>query len=185
MTATVPTSEPTQVVAGDTVKFTREFSNYSPVDGWTLSYGISSPTRKLAPISGSQVTSDGNKFVVTVPSSVTLTWEPGTYRWQSYVQDSSSPPLRYTLGTGTLVVLPNLETGEHKDLRTQNQRILDAIRALLEGKVASDVQQYTIGGRQLVKMTLAELQAAETTYAMRVAMEGGTMSRTMKVRFTQ
>ena len=44
--ADIPTTEPSVVTAGDTVKWTRALAEYSAADGWTLKY-------KLANLEGS------------------------------------------------------------------------------------------------------------------------------------
>ena len=50
---------------------------------------------------------------------------------------------------------------------TQNRRTLQAINDILEGKVAKDIQSYTINGRQLYKMEVDALMKLKTEYTRR------------------
>lgn len=50
---------------------------------------------------------------------------------------------------------------------TENRRVLKKIQDVLSGKVDKDVQSYTIQGRQLVKMSIAELQRLEAEYTQK------------------
>ena len=50
---------------------------------------------------------------------------------------------------------------------TENRRTLKKIQDVLSGKVDKDVQSYTINGRQLVKMSITELQRLEAEYTQK------------------
>ena len=50
---------------------------------------------------------------------------------------------------------------------TENRRTLKKIQDVMSGKVDKDVQSYTINGRQLVKMSISELQRLEAEYTQK------------------
>lgn len=69
--------------------------------------------------------------------------------------------------------------------------MLDAIEAVLEGRITSDVEQYSIGGRQITKIPISELSVLRSKYKAEVAREeeadrlkmGLKNKRMIKVRF--
>lgn len=162
-----PRCEPTQIYAGDTVQWRRCFDGYSASAGYTLAYTIINRTATHQ-VSGSMVVGDGDAFAVTIPAATSAAWVAGQYRWQAYIADGSGN--RYTVGEGVLEVLPNLQAqGSGYDDREDDEKILDAIIALLSGKVlAGDAQRYMIHGRELQRYTFAELEKLRCQYALRV-----------------
>lgn len=59
------------------------------------------------------------------------------------------------------------------DERTENERILDAINATIEGRASSDQNMYMIGTRQLHRIPMAELRLLRSTYITAVRREKG------------
>jgi len=57
------------------------------------------------------------------------------------------------------------------DARTYNRKLLDQIRALLQGKALDDVAMYKIGGRELTHIPLEELLRWEAAVEARVINE--------------
>ena len=67
---------------------------------------------------------------------------------------------------GAIEVKPNPATADNTtDLRSQAKKNLDAIDAVLAGKVTADVQSYKINGRELVKMGVPSLLTLRGYYA--------------------
>jgi len=54
---------------------------------------------------------------------------------------------------------------------THSEIMLEKIRAVLEDRVTTDLQEYQIAGRQITKIPINELIAMETRYANQVAAE--------------
>ncbi|QNI37516.1 hypothetical protein [Edaphobacter albus] len=157
--------EPERIVAGDTVTWSKVVSGY-PSGANTLSYTIINRTN-VYQVNGEEVSPSGDGFKVTIPSSITKDWAPGHYRWQAYVLDGGGN--RYTVGTGELDIFPDLQaqtTGI--DDREDDEKILDAIKTLLAGKVLEDAQSYSIHGRALTRYTFTELQQLRGQYERRV-----------------
>lgn len=149
MTATIPTIEPESVTAGDLIQWTRSYSDY-PASSWQLTYALVNSSDKITITGGA----DGDTHSVSVASGTSATWPAGTYRWQAYLTNGSS---RVTVGTGSMVVKPNLAASAVLDTRSQARRILDAITATIEGRASMDQQSYSIEGRQLSRTPIADL----------------------------
>lgn len=178
--------EPSIIRAGDTVVWGRTFDDY-PASDFTLSYVFVSATAQyLATAVASADHPDG--FTVTVASATTAGWAAGRYTWQAYVRDADGN--RFTVDEGQLQIFPNLETATGGiDNRDADEKMLDAIKALLAGKVlAGDAQMYEIHGRKLQRYSFAELEVLRGKYALRVrnnrVRRGERVSsRTVKVAF--
>ena len=67
---------------------------------------------------------------------------------------------------------------------TENRRVLAKIQDVLSGKMDKDVQYYQIGGRQLSKMSIIQLQRLESEYTAKVLNEQrqGTLGAGIKFR---
>jgi hypothetical protein len=125
MSATIPSSEPRYLTAGDTWTWTRSLSDYSAADGWVLSYALSSATRLIT----ITATASGSDHLVSVPPATTDDYVAGDYQWQSYVTKSGA---RYMLATGTLTVRPNLAVATAGyDSRSAAAKALAAIESYL------------------------------------------------------
>lgn len=156
------TSEPTEVRAGDTVKWSVSYASYPASGGWLLHYALNNGKRVIT-FDG---TANGDQFDISVDTS---DWDDGIWAFQSWV-DTGQNTARYTVSFGQIKVLPDLTT-DPVDSRSHNQRVLEAIYAILEGR--GDEVTYTIGGRALTKMPRAELEIERRRYEWLVAREQG------------
>ena len=148
-------SEPSTIFAGDTLTWSKSLEDY-PASAWTLTYSFVRQGKSISVTASAE----GNAHRVSVAASTTATWLPGTYLWTSYATSGSE---RYTVETGELVIKPNPAAGGY-DTRSYVKRVLDAIEALIEGRAAADVDSYSIGGRSLSKMPIAELLKWRSQY---------------------
>lgn len=158
--------EPATIRAGDTVVWERSFQDF-PSSTFTLSYAIVSRTHGYAVTAIASLDTSG-AFAVYISAATTAAWVPDTYRWEAYARDTAGE--RVTLDQGTLRVLINLETATGGvDDRHPDEKILDAIRDLMAGKVlAGDAMMYEIHGRKLQRYAFHELKALRSEYALRV-----------------
>jgi len=146
----IPTTEPSQVTAGDTVQWTKTVSDYPASDGWILTYALLSEKNKIN-ITGS---ASGQDHAISVSASTSEDWIPGTYQWQSYVTNGSE---RHNVGSGTLKVLANFAAKSASDQRSWAKRTLDNIEAVIEQRATMDQMEYTIEGRSLKRMSISDL----------------------------
>lgn len=145
----IPSTPPSEVRAGDTVKFTVESADYPLNDGWTLSYTINGPVK----VSGTPVVS-GAVATVTVAASLTATLTPGTYTWLLRVTKSGET---FTLDSGKLTVTPDVAAAAAGTLTSKAEQELALIEAELQARAASDHTEYAIEGRSLKREAITDL----------------------------
>ena len=143
--------EPTVFSAGDTVKWTKSLNDYSPNDGWVLSYAFRGERGdgRLDVVASA----DGDAFVVNILPSATGLMRPGIWVWAAYATLGSD---RYKVAQGTVRVEPNLAvTNFATDLRSPAKRAYDnALEAWEKVKLGQTVM---LNGRQYTQHRLTEL----------------------------
>lgn len=162
MTASIPSFEPLELVAGDTGKWRRVLAEYPAGAGWSLGYTLVSAAQRYT----FTAAPDGDVHLVTVAASTTANWVANTYTWRAQVSKSGEV---YTVGSGTIVVRPSFATAT--DGRSSARKTFDAIVAVIEGRASSDVAQYEIAGRQLRYIPIPELLALRDRYEAMVLRE--------------
>lgn len=161
-----PATEPVEVTAGDTVQWTRSLADYPANEGWTLTYTLINATTKIS-ITAS---ASGEDHAVSVAAATTATWAAGTYAWQAYVTYGGAE--RHTVGTGTIVIRPNLAGATTLDNRSAARKALDAMDAALEAHGArAHLEAFTIGDRQQKFRSMADFIAARSRLQAEVARE--------------
>lgn len=185
---TIETTEPTDVVAGDTWTWSRDFADYSAADGWSLAYHFKAADTPGFSASGGEVVASGSSFVVTKAASATATIKAGRYYWQAYATKASE---RFKVAEGWLTVRPDLAQAGSIDMRSDAQRAVDAIRAYLTDPENLEAQSYTYNGRALSQWPREQLYAELTKWEARLNAEeqaarlqkGLATNRTIRVRF--
>ena len=185
MAPTIPTTEPTKFVAGDTVCWSKTLADY-PADEYELSYAF---------------VKDGEQFTVTCTADGTDHYaemdttesdvDPGEYRWQSYATDLGDSE-RYFVASGLTEVVANYAAASSGfDARTDAETMLDALNATLVGKASQDQLMLSIQGRTLQRLTPAELLKWRDTMKSEVrrqrmeekAAQGLDLGNKIRVRF--
>lgn len=166
MPAEIPFKEPTEVIAGNTVAWTKDLSDY-PAGTWTLKYYLRGP----ATIDIIAMAS-GTRHSVSVSAATTAAnWPPGTYKWQSFVSSGSD---RYFVDKGEIVVVLNPATSTLTfETRTKAKVILDALDQAILENAGRPEQSYTIqaAGRQHTYKTMADMIIARDKFAAIVKQE--------------
>jgi hypothetical protein len=171
------TAMPDTFAAGTTLKYTRSLQDYPANGGWTLTLALSGAiglTKDADP--------SGPDFVITLIPAVSATLAAsGLYRWEERVHNGVDV---YSVGSGSVFVTPNVALVT--DLRSMDERLLEAIDAVLVGKVVDDVIQYTIESRGLTRMDPERLWALRQKVARNVtrARAMGKPGRRRLVRFS-
>jgi hypothetical protein len=160
-----PINIPDTLISGDSWLWSKDIGDYGT--GYTLKYA-------LTPISGGTVititaTLSGNKYLIEVPAATTNGYVASTYSYSEIIlRDSDSA--RVVLSSGVVIVKPNPLTTT-ADTRSHARKVLDAIRATIEGRASIDQQSMSINGRSINRTPLADLIALETTYSQIVQRE--------------
>jgi hypothetical protein len=185
MTATVPTTEPADFVAGDTLTWSRSLSDY-PAGTWTLKYRLINAAGKV----DITASASGTDHLVSVASATTAAYTAGVYAWLAWVEKTGE---RHTVGNGTITIKPNIAALNTLDARSNAKKILDQLMAAYTTYTASNghVAEYEIGDRRMKYRSAADIieqidrwkaiVAAETR-AERIAAGLGA-GNSIKVRF--
>lgn len=162
--ALIPTTIPVSVTAGDTLKWRIALSNYPASAGWVLKYRLINAAAKY----DITADSDGDDHLITVGASASALYAAGIYSWQAFVELSTE---RYTVGSGSLTIKPNLAAqAAGLDTRSHARKMLTAIEAWLESRDPG-VAEYTIAGRSMKYIPKTELISLRSKYANEVRTE--------------
>lgn len=167
--ANAPTNEPDEIQSGDFTQWRRtDLGNVYANDSFTLKYSARLEGTPAIEIEVT-ATADGDDYLIQLDSSTTSSYVTGTYVWQAYiVRDSDSE--RVKIDEGYWEVIPDRDV-DSSDPRSFEQKALDNIKALFEGRLTRDVSSFSIAGRQITKMDTAELTRLLEYFEARVAME--------------
>lgn len=176
---------PAALMAGDAWAWRVDgFAAVYPSPDYSLSYHLAPRIGGAAVVVPVQPDADGLR--VFLASAATSGLSAGSWVWALKVRRLSDDAV-VTVGTGCLTVQPNPAAGA--DQRSQSRRLLDAINAVLEGRVTKDVESYSIEGRSLTRIPFTELRTFRARLMREVAAEdcggagAGGLMRHRKVRF--
>jgi hypothetical protein len=131
-------------------------------------------------------TVDGTTHTFTVAAADTANWAPGLYAFSVRATKDADV---VELASGQLTILQDLAavTAGH-DPRTDNEKALSAIEAVLANKASQDQMRYRINNRELWRMAVADMLKLQAFYRTRVRRErnrknGGSFGRTIPVNF--
>jgi len=166
MSAATPDVEPLQAVAGDTLTWTRTFSDYPASAGWALTYAFR--LQLGAGVLNITASTVGDGFAATITAAQSALMTPGLWSWAAYVTLATE---RHQVGTGSLTVSPNLATIDYStDLRSSAKRALD--NALKAWESVTLGQTVMLNGRTYTQHDLPDLilfvDRCKTDYAAEV-----------------
>jgi len=165
MPPVIPDYVPRVIVAGTTVKFTRQLADFPPDAGWTYTIYFNGATSTFNKAATAQA--DGS-FLVTIDPSDTANLPPGAYRYAERVTNGSDV---YDLVGDELVVQiePNLATAPAGAFLSHAEKTLGIIELALSGRLTADLESYQIAGRAVTKIPIKELRELRGCYAAEVA----------------
>jgi hypothetical protein len=162
---TIPTGVPTRFAAGTTLSFKITQHQQFPVsESWTYKLHLTGKTSKTIMGSGS-----GSEYTFTLSATDSALLTAGIYHW---VIRASKATEVYKVSEGTLEITADAAVTDNTDARSFNEKMRDALRTLIYGNgTLSDVEQYQIHGRQIVKMSKLEREKWLNIYETKVLME--------------
>ncbi|MCP9495892.1 MAG: hypothetical protein MSG64_15695 [Pyrinomonadaceae bacterium MAG19_C2-C3] len=155
-----------EITIGEEVSLTRAAAGYMQADGWQLKFYARGQGKGFTLELGQ---TESGVWSGVITSAVTSEMSEGVYYWQLWAENGS---VKHQLASGRFPARTGLQTIAETvtvDGRTQNERILDAINATLEGRAVKDVAQYQIGNRALTKIPVTELLNLKKHYGALVA----------------
>ncbi len=147
--ADTSTLEPSQINAGDTVRWLKSLADYPASAGWVLTYLLLNATGKITITAGAQ----GDDHLVNVAAATSGAWAAGDYAWRAQVSKAGEV---YTVGEGRVTVRPSFGASA-LDTRTSARRALEAVEAYLADSNNLAAAEYQIAGRQLRRHSLSDL----------------------------
>ena len=164
--ANYPTTVPEILTAGDRWAWKKtDLTDYGT--GFTLTYeltinGGGTPITLTATLSGTE-------YLIEVAAATTAGYAAGDYSWSALItRDSDSERDRVAAGTLTIAPDPAISTA---DPRTHARVTLDAIEAVIEKRATKDQESYSIAGRSLSRMNIADLLTFRDQYRSEVKRE--------------
>ena len=89
----------------------------------------------------------------------------GLYYWDAYITKNSNSE-RIRIDSGQWEVIGDKAT-DNADPRSSNQKIYEAVVAVIEGRASQDQMSYSIAGRSLSRMSIEDLVNFEGIYKAR------------------
>lgn len=181
MALEIPTGTPTSFVRGDTVKWHVNEGD-CPADTWTLTYYFVNEKGRETVVAADN--GDG-RWLVTIAADVSDNFHRGEYHYQAKISAAGEVS---TIERGSVEVVHDFEGADTgHDARSQDEIILESVRAVIQRRATKDQQSMSIGGRSLSRFTWDELLELERTYAYRVKRKRdasrGVNSRMVQTRF--
>jgi len=131
--ATLPTTEPTSIYAGDSVTWKISNSDYPASSGWTLKYDLVKNGTAVLTLTS---TASGADHLISIAASTTAGYTAGEYFWRSYVTNSSSE--KYGISEGYITIKANLTTATTGyDFRSTAKKVIDALESELAGDTSA------------------------------------------------
>lgn len=158
------TRPPAELAVGETTEWTLELADFAPSDGWAVAYFFRGPT--AVDLAGVPV---GEAFEYAVIGSTFTT--AGAFTWEAIATNAGTAE-RCRVGSGRLTVVPNLEAlAAPSDQTSFAEKMLEALEAALLGTATKAQRSYTIAGRSIERIEIAELERLRDRYARKVAGE--------------
>ena len=130
MAASIPTTEPTSLRAGNTWQWRREDLSDYPAGTWTLTYYFRNSSSHFNVVASA----DGDAFAVSVAVADSAK-APGWYDWVAVVTDGTN---QHDVDAGRMEVLPDWSASQAADGRIFARKMLDYIEAALLDRASGD-----------------------------------------------
>lgn len=162
---------PSKITAGDSISWddvatSDNLGNPIEPGTWTLKYDFRQ-TDVVLSLTASVVAGQWRTTMSAVQSAA---FAAGVAYFQAYATNGSN---RVTLGSGSVEILPNLAASDSDfDGRSQAKKDLEAVQGAIRSMISGGaVAEYTIGGRSLRKIAMADLVMLEDRLKREVARE--------------
>lgn len=166
--ADIPTTEPSIVNAGDTVRWTKTLADHPATDGWVLAYTFINAAGKFT----LTASASGVDHAVNAAPATTNAWPAGDYDWRAQVSKAGDV---FTVAEGRITVRASFGAST-LDARSTARKALEAVEAYLANSNNISAAEYQIAGRQLRRFNLPELWAHRDRLRQEVAREDAAAS---------
>ncbi|MCP4103172.1 MAG: hypothetical protein GY750_17385 [Lentisphaerae bacterium] len=168
------TAFPYEFTVGCSQRWEVSFTEYPPTDGWTLRYLIRVTTDRIIELIA---TPTDDKYTFTLSADALAGIEPAVVKWQCQaIKDDE----KYLVTSGKVRLHADL-SDSNVDPRSYPEKMLEAINAVLAGKLDNPVTETEYNGRRLKYMPPGELIRLRTLFLSMLPQNQGI--RTIKVEF--
>lgn len=151
MSTQVPTTEPSAIVAGDTIKWLKSLSCY-PAPTWTLTYAFRGPANidVLA-------TAEGADHLVNIPAATSAVYTAGLYSLSARVTNGTDV-YSVPLGASAILIKANPATiTAGTDLRSTAAKSLAAVKDAILKLSSKTAATVTLNGQSYTLQDLEKL----------------------------
>lgn len=153
--ANYPTTEPTQLVAGDRWAWKRTDLNTDYANSaYTLKYALRLQGAGTTEIEIA-ASASGSEYIIEVGSSTTAAYIVGRYTYQTYITRNSDSE-RITIGSGQIQLIANRDQSTADPITNLRQRLENLETAILS-LTTKTASAYSIAGRSYSYVDLPEL----------------------------
>jgi len=172
------TALPDSFTAGTTVQVLLTVPDYPASSGWTVKLMLAGANLLTVTASAS-----GADHLLTIAAAASANLAAGAYR---YAIQASKAGEVYDVSSGTVQIEPNLATALAGQHQSKNERLLELVEALLEGRVIKDVEAYGIDAMTVSKIPTEKLWDYRASLKAAIAREkrGGGFGIQHRVAFT-
>lgn len=172
----IETSMPDTFTAGNSLNLQLSFPDYSALDGWNSKLFLNGGT----PLNTTGSISDTG-FLYSISSTRTANMTVGLYNYTIVVYTDSE---QHTAQSGFITVLANPNTQTPRMAHVD--KMINAIEAVMEGRVTDDVSSISIAGRSITNLDINELLNLRAYYYKEryILNTGNSSIRTVKIEFS-
>lgn len=158
MPADIPTNEPEQFRAGDTVQWKKSLDLYKADESWSITYSM----RGVSGVIDITGTADGSDHLISISAATSSAYTAGIYDVVGYVEKDSE---RHTIFSSRIEVLPDIAAaGSSYDGRTHVARTLANIEATIESRASKEILESMIEGVQIKRIPHEDLLKLRSKY---------------------
>ena len=179
---TVLSDIPSTLTAGESISWSKSYSDYPASDSWVLTYTLIKSDNQIQIVASA----DDDDHLIEVPAATTAAYTVGEYDWQAHITDGTE---RYLVDSGVIEVITDFaEQSSGFDSRSHVKIVLDALESAIEGRASKTQLTQRVGNTEVQHMSFADLAAARDLYAAKYNLElvkagKRTSSRKIKTRF--
>jgi hypothetical protein len=164
-----PAREPRSAVAKDRWVWRRsDIAALYPTDTYELSYRFTNQA-DTTDVQEAVATAVDGDYIIEVEASDTELFAAGTWTWEAVILRTADA-LEAVVDHGTLEVIA-------AGAASHTLKVLQAIRATIEGTASEDQSRIEIGGRVLERRSIRELTDLEALYSRRWKAERAAVDR--------
>ena len=165
MAPTTPTGEPSEIVAGDSVRWrVADHTDYPQSEGWTLNYELVGVNTQSITAVWQTSGDDKDHWLVELATTATDDLDADRYQLvKRFVGSGSFAGREETVDRFIVNVRADPRTAVDGEFQTTAKQQLKLVQAVITARLKNDVaKEYDLAGRRFVKETLNDLRRIES-----------------------